>query len=94
MRSPPTDVARQVELRHQLVEPGLQPGERRARHLQGHHHPVGDIGNHAEIVKWRRQRMLEATALKRPDLLDKARAAGQLSKKDEQFLAGLVKPAS
>jgi tRNA (guanine37-N1)-methyltransferase len=55
--------------------------------------PVLMGGNHAEIVKWRRQRMLEATATKRPDLLDKARAAGQLSKADEQFLAGLEKPA-
>ena len=56
--------------------------------------PVLMGGNHAEIDKWRRQRMLEATLLKRPDLLDKARAAGQLSKKDEQFLAGLIKPAA
>ncbi|MFZ4876536.1 tRNA (guanosine(37)-N1)-methyltransferase TrmD [Janthinobacterium sp. Mn2066] len=46
-------------------------------------------GNHAEIVKWRRQRMLEATAKKRPDLLAGARAAGLLSKTDEQFLASL-----
>ena len=46
-------------------------------------------GNHAEIVKWRRQRMLEATARKRPDLLVKARAAGVLTKIDEKFLAGL-----
>jgi tRNA (guanine37-N1)-methyltransferase len=46
-------------------------------------------GNHAEIVKWRRQRMLEATARKRPDLLAKARAAGALTKADEKFLAGL-----
>jgi tRNA (guanine37-N1)-methyltransferase len=37
--------------------------------------------------------MLEATANKRPDLLDKARGAGQLSKADEQFLAGLHGPA-
>ncbi len=51
--------------------------------------PVLMGGNHAEIVKWRRQRMLEATARKRPDLLLKARAAGQLNKADEQFLAGL-----
>jgi tRNA (guanine37-N1)-methyltransferase len=50
-------------------------------------------GNHAEIDKWRRQRMLEATAAKRPDLLAKARDAGQLNKADEKFLAGLVKPA-
>jgi tRNA (guanine37-N1)-methyltransferase len=51
--------------------------------------PVLMGGNHAEIVKWRRQRMLEATARKRPDLLAKARAAGVLSKADEKFLAGL-----
>lgn len=52
--------------------------------------PVLMGGNHAEIDKWRRQRMLEATARKRPDLLDKARAAGLLSKADEKFLAGLA----
>ncbi|OBV39323.1 tRNA (guanosine(37)-N1)-methyltransferase TrmD [Janthinobacterium psychrotolerans] len=51
--------------------------------------PVLMGGNHAEIVKWRRQRMLEATAKKRPDLLISARAAGLLSKTDEQFLASL-----
>ena len=54
--------------------------------------PVLMGGNHAEIIKWRRQRMLEATLNKRPDLLDKARRAGQLDKADEKFLAGLVKP--
>lgn len=51
--------------------------------------PVLMGGNHAEIVKWRRQRMLEATARKRPDLLARARAAGRLTRADEQFLAGL-----
>jgi tRNA (guanine37-N1)-methyltransferase len=51
--------------------------------------PVLMGGNHAEIEKWRRQRMLEATARKRPDLLAKAREAGLLSKHDEQFLVGL-----
>lgn len=51
--------------------------------------PVLLGGNHAEIVKWRRRRMLEATARKRPDLLEQARGAGLLSKADEQFLAGL-----
>jgi tRNA (guanine37-N1)-methyltransferase len=50
-------------------------------------------GNHAEIVKWRRQRMLEATSKKRPDLLVRARSAGQLSKADEKFLASLQEPA-
>jgi tRNA (guanine37-N1)-methyltransferase len=51
--------------------------------------PVLMGGNHAEIMKWRRQRMLEATANKRPDLLDKARSAGRLDKADEKFLASL-----
>jgi tRNA (guanine37-N1)-methyltransferase len=53
--------------------------------------PVLMGGNHAEIVKWRRQRMLEATATKRPDLLDKARSAGQLTGADEKFLADFEK---
>lgn len=51
--------------------------------------PVLMGGNHAEIGKWRRQRMLEATRRKRPDLLDKARAAGLLTRTDEQFLSDL-----
>jgi tRNA (guanine37-N1)-methyltransferase len=50
--------------------------------------PVLMGGNHAEIVKWRRQQMLTATAHKRPDLLLKAREAGLLTKHDEKFLAG------
>ncbi|MCA1246944.1 tRNA (guanosine(37)-N1)-methyltransferase TrmD [Massilia sp. MS-15] len=55
--------------------------------------PVLMGGNHAEIMKWRRQRMLEATWKKRPDQLERARAAGQLTKLDEKFLAELNKPA-
>jgi len=55
--------------------------------------PVLMGGNHAEIQKWRRKQQLEATARKRPDLLDKARSAGQLDKADEKFLAALDKPA-
>lgn len=51
--------------------------------------PVLMGGNHAEIEKWRRQRMLEATAGKRPDLLQSARLNGLLTRADEQFLAGL-----
>ena len=51
--------------------------------------PVLMGGNHAEITKWRRQRMLEATWQKRPELLDKARVAGQLTTADEKFLATL-----
>jgi tRNA (guanine37-N1)-methyltransferase len=46
-------------------------------------------GNHAEIEKWRRERALEATARKRPDLIVNARAAGLLSAADEKFLGKL-----
>jgi tRNA (guanine37-N1)-methyltransferase len=55
--------------------------------------PVLMGGNHAEIVKWRRQRMLEATWKKRPDLLVRARSAGQLTKADEKFLVSLQEQA-
>lgn len=46
-------------------------------------------GNHAEIEKWRRERALEASMLKRPDLIQQARAAGLLSRGDEKFLSSL-----
>ena len=46
-------------------------------------------GNHAEIEKWRRQRALQASQLKRPDLIAAARAAGLLSRADEKFLSSL-----
>lgn len=46
-------------------------------------------GHHAEIEKWRHQRMLEATAKKRPDLIVKARAAGLLTGADEKFLSSM-----
>jgi tRNA (guanine37-N1)-methyltransferase len=46
-------------------------------------------GHHADIARWRRERSLETTARRRPDLISAARAAGRLSKADERFLAGL-----
>jgi tRNA (guanine37-N1)-methyltransferase len=46
-------------------------------------------GHHAEIEKWRRERVLESTQRKRPELLQKAREAGWLSKTDETFLKQL-----
>jgi tRNA (guanine37-N1)-methyltransferase len=51
--------------------------------------PVLMGGHHAEIEKWRRERALEATAKKRPDLIVKAREAGLLSRADEKFLSSL-----
>jgi tRNA (guanine37-N1)-methyltransferase len=46
-------------------------------------------GHHAEIARWRRERSLELTARRRPDLIAAARAAGRLSAQDESFLAAL-----
>jgi len=46
-------------------------------------------GHHAEIARWRRQRSLELTATRRPDLIAAARATGRLTAEDEAFLAGL-----
>jgi tRNA (guanine37-N1)-methyltransferase len=51
--------------------------------------PVLLGGHHAEIEKWRRERSLETTAKKRPDLIAQAREAGLLSRADEKFLSGL-----
>jgi tRNA (guanine37-N1)-methyltransferase len=51
--------------------------------------PVLLSGHHAQIARWRRERSLELTARRRPDLIAAARAAGRLSKADEKFLAGL-----
>ncbi len=45
-------------------------------------------GHHARIVAWRREQSLEATWQKRPDLIERARAEGRLSKRDERVLAG------
>lgn len=46
-------------------------------------------GHHAEVARWRRERSLELTARRRPDLIDAARAAGRLSHDDERFLSTL-----
>ncbi len=46
-------------------------------------------GHHAQIERWRRDRRLEITAHRRPELIEQARAAGRLSPADEAFLARL-----
>lgn len=54
--------------------------------------PVPDVllgGHHAQIAKWRRAKSLEATLKKRPELIEKARAQGWLSKADEAVLKEL-----
>lgn len=40
-------------------------------------------GHHLQITEWRRREALALTARQRPDLIDRARAAGQLSVTDE-----------
>ena len=40
--------------------------------------PVLLSGHHAQIARWRRERSLELTARRRPDLIAAARAAGRL----------------
>lgn len=47
-------------------------------------------GHHANIERWRREQSLALTARYRPDLLERARAYGHLSKQDEQYLKGLA----
>ena len=47
-------------------------------------------GNHAHIERWRRDQRLALTQRQRPELVAKARAAGQLRAADEAFLADLI----
>ena len=46
-------------------------------------------GHHKDIARWRRERSLELTFRRRPDLLIAARAAGRLTPADERYLASL-----
>jgi tRNA (guanine37-N1)-methyltransferase len=47
-------------------------------------------GHHARISAWRRRQSLALTAVRRPDLLDQARKAGDLSPQDEAALAAVA----
>jgi tRNA (guanine37-N1)-methyltransferase len=54
--------------------------------------PVPEVlvtGHHLNIQRWRREQSLLLTARHRPDLLLRARAAGRLSQRDEQYLTAL-----
>jgi tRNA (guanine37-N1)-methyltransferase len=52
--------------------------------------PVLMSGHHADIERWRRRQALQATLNMRPELIDKAREAGQLSAQDEAELRKLA----
>ncbi len=47
-------------------------------------------GHHVQIERWRRDRRLEITARRRPDLIQAARAQGRLTRADEALLAKLA----
>ena len=47
-------------------------------------------GHHAQIAAWRRERSLELTAARRPELIEAARSRGLLDKADERHLAALA----
>jgi tRNA (guanine37-N1)-methyltransferase len=51
--------------------------------------PVLLSGHHGQVARWRRERSLELTARRRPDLIATARAAGQLDAADERYLERL-----
>ena len=51
--------------------------------------PVLLSGHHGQIERWRRERSLELTLRRRPELIAAARAAGRLSAADERFLTSL-----
>jgi tRNA (guanine37-N1)-methyltransferase len=60
--------------------------------IEGAEHAVPPVllsGHHAQVARWRREQSLALTLRRRPDLIQAARAAGQLSLSDEQYLAGL-----
>ena len=50
-------------------------------------------GHHERIELWRRQQRLALTQAQRPDLIETARAAGRLSRLDEDWLAACSKTA-
>jgi tRNA (guanine37-N1)-methyltransferase len=50
-------------------------------------------GHHERIEIWRRQQRLALTQAQRPDLIETARAAGRLSRLDEDWLAACAKTA-
>lgn len=62
----------------------------RAPHAEAAVPAVLMSGHHADIARWRRERSLELTARRRPELIAAARSAGRLSKADERFLATLA----
>ena len=51
-------------------------------------------GHHGRVARWRREQSLLLTQRLRPDLIARARAAGRLSRQDEDCLAGASSEAA
>ena len=69
---------------------GLLEHPQYTRPEEWHGKKVPDVllsGHHANIGKWQREKQLERTLAKRPDMLDKA----ELSKKDKEYLKKISK---
>jgi tRNA (guanine37-N1)-methyltransferase len=67
------------------------PHYTRPEDWQGQTVPIALMsGNHARIEQWRREQRLALTQKQRPELVQKARLAGQLTVKDEAFLAAVA----
>lgn len=68
---------------------GLLEGPRYTKPRSWRGRDVPDIllsGDHAKVDQWNRERALEITAQRRPDLIERCRAAGLLSHADEEWL--------
>lgn len=51
-------------------------------------------GHHVRVEQWRREQRLAITARRRPELIEKARSSGCLSRADELFLQGYAGAAN
>ncbi|HXV92476.1 MAG TPA: tRNA (guanosine(37)-N1)-methyltransferase TrmD, partial [Pseudonocardia sp.] len=73
---------------------GLLEGPAYTRPVTWRGHTVPEVlrsGNHAAIARWRRDRALERTARRRPELLA-AMPAGSLDAADRALLESLAEP--
>lgn len=71
---------------------GLLDAPHYTRPEEWHGMRVPDVlltGHHANIEAWRREKSLQTTLENRPELIEKAREQGLLSKRDEKFLKGI-----
>jgi tRNA (guanine37-N1)-methyltransferase len=67
------------------------PHYTRPENLNDHSVPAVLLsGHHAHIARWRREQSLAITLAKRPDLIERARSRGLLTKADELYLVALT----